>query len=690
MSGEFASSNGWHGLPLAIIKDAQSDAGDAVILSLLAQAGTTMPEAMYATRTGLIDVIRPAFARLAERVMPIMSELVNVPDELARAVGRILAEEPALVTRRVVSLIAILAAMYLCSVLARRWAAGRLAPPEGASAPEAIIRRFGVDVAGALAMLAVALIGNELLIVRSGLAPSLTRALVDLGALLGFALIVPAILFRPGEPELRLLHASEAQIAASYPPLVATLLIGISFPVVIPIILEANMSWPAAQALAVTVGLATGCLLGLTIFRFFQAADPRPRWGWRHVSVVVGLAFWLTWSYGVINLDFPFYFFMVRLGAILTVALIASRLFAAGLRPIPDGHGSEAFSRFWKCYGRPLQRMAYAVMISALVLSAMRWLVEIEPAFVATARLAAIELALWRAVAVVLSAYIAFELLSAWTRERYAPPPLSRPGSDDEELAPASRLHTVVPLLQGAIGVTMLGIAILTAMSQLGLDTTPLLAGAGIVGLAFSFGSQSLVRDIVAGVFYMTDDAFRLGEYIEAGRLKGNVEKITVRSVQVRHHNGQLHTIPLGQLGAVTNYSRDWLTMKFNLRLARSVDFETVRKTAKKVGLDLMQDGEFGKEFILPLKLQGVADIEENALVMRFKFTVRPGKPAYVQREAVKRLMRAFAEKDIAFAQHSVVVQTSSPRDDAIEAAAAAGEIERVPPRMSPSREVTT
>src|SRR5205823_10191649 len=117
-----------------------------------------------------------------------------------------------------------------------------------------------------------------------------------------------------------------------------------------------------------------------------------------------------------------------------------------------------------------------------------------------------------------------------------------------------------------ALGTIVAVLAILIVLSRGGVDTAPLIAGAGVFGLALSFGSQSLVRDIISGLFYMWDDAFRVGEYIDTGRLKGTVETLGIRSLKPRHHNGPLHTIPSGRRGSVTNQSRDYATIKFNLR----------------------------------------------------------------------------------------------------------------------------
>ncbi len=235
-----------------------------------------------------------------------------------------------------------------------------------------------------------------------------------------------------------------------------------------------------------------------------------------------------------------------------------------------------------------------------------------------------------------------------------------------------SRFATMMPLLRGFSRAAIFVLVALIVLSSLGLDIGPLLAGAGVVGLALSFGSQALVRDIVSGIFFMLDDAFRVGEYIDTGKLKGTVEHLSLRSLQLRHQNGQLHTIPYGQLASVSNFSRDWATIKFNLRLARDTDLELVRKTVKQIGQGMLEDPALKDELLAPLKLQGVADIIDNALVVRLKFTAKPNKPSWVQREAVKRIYKTFRDKGIQFASNAVTVQTLGGAGEAMAGAAAA------------------
>jgi len=277
---------------------------------------------------------------------------------------------------------------------------------------------------------------------------------------------------------------------------------------------------------------------------------------------------------------------------------------------------------------------------------------------------------------------IGVALLTGWVIWRFAaaylaahaPKPVATmPGEGDDDAEPSaqSRLATALPLVRVTIMGLVFGLTTLIVLSTLGLDIGPLLAGFGVVGLAISFGSQALVRDIVSGIFFMADDAFRIGEYIDTGRLKGTVEKITLRSVQLRHQSGLVHTIPFGQLQAVTNASRDWATVKFNIRLERGADLERTRKTVKKVGQAMQADAELGGEVIQPLKLQGVADITDTAIVCRLKFTAKPARASWIQREALKRVYAALVADGIAFASGAVTVKSGDPERPANPLAAA-------------------
>lgn len=221
-------------------------------------------------------------------------------------------------------------------------------------------------------------------------------------------------------------------------------------------------------------------------------------------------------------------------------------------------------------------------------------------------------------------------------------------GEDDAPLA-ATRMRTIMPIVRIAVFITILIVSGLVALSELGVNITPLIAGASVLGLAVSFGSQSLVKDIVSGMFFLAEDAFRVGEYVDCSKVKGTVEGFSVRSLRMRHQNGQLHIVPFGQVAHITNFSRDWTTVKFNLSFNRGTDVELLRRTTKKIGLDMMAEPAFARELLAPLKMQGIVDIKDAALVIRFKFTARPRNPTAIQRTAIRRMYEIFPEKGIEF-----------------------------------------
>ena len=169
-------------------------------------------------------------------------------------------------------------------------------------------------------------------------------------------------------------------------------------------------------------------------------------------------------------------------------------------------------------------------------------------------------------------------------------------------------------------------------------------------GLAVSFGSQSLVRDIVSGVFFLAEDSFRIGEYVDCSKVKGTVEGFSVRSLKLRHQNGQLHIVPFGQVGHITNFSRDWTVVKFNIAFANGTDIELLRKTVKKIGLAMMEEPAYKPILLDPPKMQGVVDIKDNSVIVRFKFMARPKNPTLVQRMVIRRMYEQFPALGLQFA----------------------------------------
>jgi moderate conductance mechanosensitive channel len=235
----------------------------------------------------------------------------------------------------------------------------------------------------------------------------------------------------------------------------------------------------------------------------------------------------------------------------------------------------------------------------------------------------------------------------------------AEPG-DEGGAVGASRLATLLPIFRNFLLGVIVVIAGMVILSEMGIDIGPLFAGAGVIGLAVGFGAQSLIRDMFSGAFFLIDDAFRRGEYIDLGSVKGSVEKISIRSMQLRHHLGPLHTIPFGEIQHLTNYSRDWVMMKLPLRVTYDTDVDKVRKLIKKLGEELTAHPELGGKFLEPLKSQGVFKMEDSAMIIRVKFMTKPGDQFQVRKLVYTRIQELFAENGIKFAHREVTVRVAS------------------------------
>ena len=239
----------------------------------------------------------------------------------------------------------------------------------------------------------------------------------------------------------------------------------------------------------------------------------------------------------------------------------------------------------------------------------------------------------------------------------------AEPG-DEGTASSASRLATLLPLFRNFTLIVVVVTIALIVLMEIGINVGPLFAGAGIVGVAVGFGSQALVRDIFAGAFFLFDDAFRKGEYLDVGGVKGTVEKISVRSFQLRHHLGALHTIPFGELQVMTNYSRDWVIMKLPLRVTYDTDVEKVRKLIKKLGIALLDDPVIGANFIAPLKSQGVIEMQDSAMIIRVKFMTKPGDQWLVRKRVYEDIRALFEREGIKFAHREVTVRLADGKVD--------------------------
>ncbi len=250
---------------------------------------------------------------------------------------------------------------------------------------------------------------------------------------------------------------------------------------------------------------------------------------------------------------------------------------------------------------------------------------------------------------------------------------------DSEEGGEGSRKGTLLTLLRKFLMALIGVVVILIILNAVGINIGPMLAGAGILGLALGFGSQKLVTDILSGIFFLMDDAFRVGDYIETAGTKGMVQQISLRSLRLRHPRGMVYTIPFGDMGSVQNFSRDYIITKLDVRVRYDANVDKIRKIVKKINKELEQHEEVGPALLSPVKSQGVREMDDSAMILRVKFKTKPGDQFVVRREVYWRIQEKFRAEGIEFAHRNVTVYLPTDDDSASDDAGQAGSSETGP-----------
>jgi small-conductance mechanosensitive channel len=257
---------------------------------------------------------------------------------------------------------------------------------------------------------------------------------------------------------------------------------------------------------------------------------------------------------------------------------------------------------------------------------------------------------------ILLLSFITWQLIKARIDQKIKEEMPDDDGEAEEGGAGGSRMGTLLVLLRKFVFTVMFVLVALIILASLGVNIGPLIAGAGVFGLALGFGAQTLVKDIIAGVFFLIDDAFRVGDFIECSGTKGSVEHISLRSLRLRNARGPVHTIPFGSMGTVTNMSRDYIITKLDFRVRYDTNVDKVRKIIKKINLEITKDPEMGPNLLDKIKSQGVKELDDSAMIMRLKFKTIPGEQFVIRREVFRMIQESFKENGIEFAHRNVTV----------------------------------
>ena len=225
--------------------------------------------------------------------------------------------------------------------------------------------------------------------------------------------------------------------------------------------------------------------------------------------------------------------------------------------------------------------------------------------------------------------------------ERY----LARGENGNREVS--ARAKTLLPLLRKALLLVVATIVALIVLSEIGVDIGPLLAGAGVIGLAVGFGAQTLVKDVITGVFILAEDQFAIGDIVRVNEKSGAVEEITIRTLRLRDLSGNVHIIPFSSVGMVENMTKDFSRYVFDVGIAYREDVDEVIEVLRDLGAEMQADTYYGPMINEPIEIMGVQRFDDSAVVVRARFTTKPIKQWQIGREFNRRMKRRFDELGI-------------------------------------------
>ena len=390
----------------------------------------------------------------------------------------------------------------------------------------------------------------------------------------------------------------------------------------------------AAAALAVVAMLRHRGAVAVALARGAREGGARARLAefW-HAPAAFGVfaawAVWAAWTGGGA--------FLLRAAATAAVAAGALVVIAAARRAFSRGAVRQRIPRAGAnvdIWADGLRRSLSAVVVVAAFLlvleiwvgGAVAWLTS-GPGAAAAGRAAAIAFT-------VLGALVAWRLISA-SIERAVP------------RASGGRLRTLLPLARNAARAALWAVAGLIVLSELGIDIGPLLAGAGVAGIAIGFGAQSLVKDLITGVFILIEDSVAIGDVVDLGGHSGIVESMTLRTVRLRDLGGDVHIVPFGEIGSVLNRSKEFSYALVEAGVAYKEDVDHVVAALRAVGEEVRGDPAYAADVLEPLEVLGLDSFGDSSVNIRVRLKTRPNRQWRVRREFHRRMKRAFDEAGI-------------------------------------------
>ncbi|MGM0649461.1 MAG: mechanosensitive ion channel family protein [Bacteroidota bacterium] len=249
---------------------------------------------------------------------------------------------------------------------------------------------------------------------------------------------------------------------------------------------------------------------------------------------------------------------------------------------------------------------------------------------------------------IILITFIAFRLVKLILK-RMKKLIIRRMNKDNEtpNLEAEKRANTLIAIFRSVLRIIIWLIFLMLLLSKLGINIAPILASAGILGLAVGFGAQSLVKDVISGFFILLEDQLRNGDVAIIDGTGGLVESIELRTITLRDFSGVVHVFPNGQISRLSNMTKEWSAMVLDIGVAYKEDVDKVMQVMKEVGEEFATDEEFGKLLIAPLEIFGLDKFDDSAIVIKARLKTKPGQQWSAGREFRRRLKIAFDKENI-------------------------------------------
>jgi len=336
---------------------------------------------------------------------------------------------------------------------------------------------------------------------------------------------------------------------------------------------------------------------------------------------------------------------VLSIGALLVTRVVLTVLhtvFSKGFRvsddlkhrfPRLEKRANQYFSTLHKILRVACYLFCLIIIMQLWGLNTFTWMTS-EPGKVIGSALASV-------TGILMTTFIIWEIANSLIANKLSP---RSPESSAEINARALTLLTVT---RKALAIVLIVVSTLMVLAQLGINIAPLLAGAGVLGLAIGFGSQKLVQDVITGIFILLEDQMAVGDVVDLGGMAGVVEAVSIRTVKLRDVAGTVHTIPFSAISTVSNKTKDFSFYVMDIGIGYRENVDDVMKVLEEIGADLQKDTEYGPKIIEPLEILGVDSFADSAVIIKARIKTIPIKQWWVGREFNRRMKLRFDELDI-------------------------------------------